>query len=62
MVEPFLHQVALDPSHDLGAQPYDVLTWVVASCCFAFCVCGSAHVNDVDECVGMAQVVEESVA
>jgi hypothetical protein len=59
---PFLHQIPLYPSHDLGAEPYDVLARVVAARCLAFGVCGPAYVDDVDEGVGVAEVVEKSVA
>ena len=59
---PFLHEVALNPANNLRAQPFDVDTWVVASCCLALCICCSTDINDVDEGIGVSQVVQEAVS
>ncbi|KAJ6440527.1 tetratricopeptide-like helical [Purpureocillium lavendulum] len=59
---PALHQIAEDPGHHLAAQPGDVDRRVVASSLLALGVDGARGVNDVDERVGVAQVVEELVA
>lgn len=58
---PFLHQVAEHPVDDLAAQPDDVVAGVVAPGGFAVGVRGAAHVDDVDQGVGVAEVVEEFV-
>lgn len=59
---PFLQQVSENPLHDFGTQPDDVEGGVVAAGSFAFGVCGARDVDDVDEGVGVAEVVEEFVA
>lgn len=59
---PPLRQVAEGPGDDLGAQPGDVDGRVVAARLLAVGVDGARGVDDVDEGVGVAQVVEELVA
>jgi hypothetical protein len=59
---PLLHQVALDPAHDLPAQPFYIDAWVVASGVLALSVRRAGYINDVYQCVGVAEVVEELVA
>lgn len=59
---PALGQVATDPGDDLAAQPGDVDAGVIAAGVLALGVGGAADVDDVDEGVGVAEVVEELVA
>jgi hypothetical protein len=57
-----LHQVAEDPVDDFGAEPDDVLGWVVAAGGFTFGVGGAADVDDVDQGIGVSEIVEEAVS
>lgn len=59
---PALGQVAPDPGDDLATQPSDVDAGIIAAGVLALSVGGAADVDDVDEGVGVAQVVEELVA
>ncbi len=59
---PLVHQVAPDPRDDLAPQPRDVDAGVVAARVLALGVGGAGHVHDVDQRVGVSQVVEELVA
>lgn len=58
---PFFHQVALDPTDDFASQPLDVDGGVVAAGRFAFGVGCAGDVDDVDECVGVSEIIEEFV-
>ena len=59
---PLVNQVAPDPGDDLGAQPGDVVGGVVAARVLALGVGGARRVDDVDQRVGVAQIVQELVA
>lgn len=59
---PALSQVTPDPSNDLTAQPGYVDAGVVAPGVLTLRIGGAADVNNVDEGVGVAEVVEELVA
>lgn len=54
-------QIPLYPLHDLAAQPRDVLRWVVAAGVLAFGIRPPASVDDVNQGVGMPQVIQEFV-
>lgn len=59
---PFFHEVALNPTNNLGAQPLNVDTGIITSCSFAFCIGCSADIDDVNESIGMSQIVQEAVS
>lgn len=59
---PALGQVTPDPGDDLTAQPGYVDAGVVAAGVLTLRISGATDVDDVDEGVGVAQVVEELVA
>lgn len=59
---PALGQVAPDPGNDLATQPGDVDAGVIAAGVLALGVGGAADINDVNEGVGVAEIVEELIA
>ncbi|PMB72390.1 hypothetical protein BM221_002493 [Beauveria bassiana] len=59
---PFLQQVAEDPGDHLAAQPGNVDRGVVAARFLALGVDGTRRVDDVDQRVGMPQIIEELVS
>lgn len=59
---PFVHEIALYPAYDFTAQPYYVLTGIITACCFSLGVCGSADIDDMDEGIGVSQIVQKSVS
>lgn len=59
---PPLHQIPFDPRDYFAAQPRDIDAGIVAAGIFAFSVGRAGDINDVNERVGVAQVVEEFVA
>ena len=59
---PPLPQVPLDPLDDLAPQPGDILRGVVAAGVLALGVCPPARVYDMDEGVGVAQIVQELIS
>jgi len=52
----------LYPADDFGSQPLDVDTGIVASCCLALGIGCSTDINDVDESVGVSQIIQEAVS
>ena len=59
---PPVPEVSLDPGDDFRPQPCNVHAGVVPTGHLALSICGARDIDNVDESVGMAQVVEELVA
>jgi len=59
---PFLHQVSLNPLHNLTPQPDDILGWIVSSGILPLSIRSPTNVDNVNQRIRMPKVVQELIS